>query len=95
MAVDAPCHRQILSLIYLIHLIDASVASDAADAAAYVDGMVEINEIGQAMDASPRNGVARFPALMQSFELVAGWMHGRQRWLSGRFFQRAVAVDTR
>src|SRR5687767_15067148 len=52
MAVQAPLHRQRRGLIHQIHAIDRAVAGRAADAFGHVDVMFEMDEVGQAMDAT-------------------------------------------
>jgi len=60
MAIEAECHAQRLIMVNLFHLVDGAVTFDAAYAAIDVDGVIEINEVGHAMNLDPGN---RFAAL--------------------------------
>lgn len=53
MTVHAPIHRQSPGLEYQRHLIDLAVASRTPHALINVNAVIEINEIGQAMDLYP------------------------------------------
>src|SRR5258707_472824 len=59
MAVEAPAHGQALDLIDRSHVADIAVAIDAADAARHVDRVVEVDEIGERMDAPPADRTTR------------------------------------
>ena len=50
-------------MVNLVHLVDRSVAVNTAYAAVYVNGMVEIDVIGQLVDLHPGNGLARLVTL--------------------------------
>lgn len=58
-AVDAPAHAEGSELADLVHVLDGAVAGLALDfACADVLGMVEIDMIGEGVDADPLDGVA-------------------------------------
>src|ERR1043165_10300986 len=52
-AAEAPFHRQRGGLVGQGHLVDAAVAVRAADALAHVNAVVEVDEVGEAVDARP------------------------------------------
>ena len=52
-AIDAPVHGQRRALPGQFHLTDRAVTGRAADAFGDVDRMVEVNVIGQLVDALP------------------------------------------
>src|SRR5438093_9991949 len=49
-------------MIYLLHLVDRPVALHATDPAVDVDRMVEIDEVGHAMNLDPGDGLAALGA---------------------------------
>src|SRR5450631_1726809 len=51
--VEAEPHGHRGVLLDRRHLVDASVAADAADALVHVDGVVEVDELGNLVDAPP------------------------------------------
>ena len=57
MAVQTKGHAQRLGMVNFVHLIDLAVAFDATDAAVDMDGMVEINVIGQLVNLHPGMGL--------------------------------------
>ena len=66
-AVEAPFHLQRLLLPHQRHPVDPAVARRAADALVHVDAVVEVDEVGQIVDARPlrssvRCGSCRAPA---------------------------------
>ena len=56
MAIDAPSHAQISKLLHLVHLLDLTVAGLTLHPA-YLNmlGVVEINQVREAMDPYPFN----------------------------------------
>ena len=55
-AVEAPLHGQRLDLLHRRHLVHPAVAGVAAHALVHVDGVVEVDEVGEVMDARPGDG---------------------------------------
>ncbi len=64
MAVNAPSHREIFGLMNFVHLVDSSMAGDAANTAIHMHRMIKENEVRETVNLYPRDGVARFPAIM-------------------------------
>ena len=67
-AIETPAHRQGRHLVVERHLVDAPVTGDAPDPAPHVDGVIEVDEIGQAMDAVPPQRPAREVAAPHRFQ---------------------------
>ena len=53
MAVEAPLHLERVLLLHQRHLVDAPVAGLAAHPLLHVDAVVEVDEVGQVVDADP------------------------------------------
>jgi hypothetical protein len=53
MASQTPLHLQGFRLVHQGHLVDRAVAGVAADALGYVNAVIEINEVGELVDAGP------------------------------------------
>jgi len=53
MAAQAPLHLQTLLLVHQGHLVDGAVAGVAADTLGDVNAVIEIDEVGELVDASP------------------------------------------
>lgn len=62
-AIDTPCHGQLLCLVDHLHLIDTSVARFATDTGVHVGCMIEVDELWQVVDAFPSDTSARVPTL--------------------------------
>jgi hypothetical protein len=77
-ALNTPSHRQFFGLEDLFHRVDAPVASHAAHAAIGVGGVVEKYEVGQFVNANPRDRLASLPTFVHRQQFGAGWMNGRQ-----------------
>ena len=58
MAFEAEGHAQGFGVIDFVHLVDAAMAFDATDPAIDVDGVIEIDEVGELMDLDPGDGFA-------------------------------------
>src|SRR5262249_24925476 len=69
MAVDAPFHLQRLLAPHQRHPIDLAVAGRAADALRNVDAVVEVDEVGQIVDARPLQRASRPEALPHGLEV--------------------------
>ena len=85
MAIQAPAHAQLLGLVDPLHLVNAAVAGDAAHAPADVGAMVEINVVGQVVDALPVDGSPPASLWRISNSLASRWppSHGSScRWPS-------------
>src|SRR6266702_2526838 len=67
-AVEAPAHGERRHLLHGRHLIDATVTALAAHALVHVDGVVEVDEVGQPVDPHPRDGLAGEVALPDRLE---------------------------
>lgn len=93
MTADAPGHRQLLSLVDRFHLIDAPMTRLAADARIDVHGMVEVDELGQVVDALPGDPATGFPALVNRCQLRALGVNRSHRG-NPLIVCRAVAVHT-
>lgn len=92
MAVDAPGHRLIFVLVNNVHLVDPTVAGHTRDTSRDVGRVIEIDVVGQAVNANPVDRLAGPPALVDGLELGAGRVDGRvDRRTAGR--HRAVAID--
>ena len=59
MATQAPLHLERRVLIHNGHLVDLTMTSVTADALGHVDAVIEINEIGERIDARPLQRFAR------------------------------------
>lgn len=68
MALETEGHAEGLGVINLVHLVDPAVAFDATDAPVDVDGVVEIDEVGQLVDLDPGNGLAALGALAHQLQ---------------------------
>jgi hypothetical protein len=55
-AVETPLHGQRRELLDARHLVDTAVAGGAADSLVHVDGVIEIDEVGEVIDAHPGDG---------------------------------------
>src|SRR5262249_30674310 len=53
MAAQAPLHLQRMGREGQRHLVDLAVAAETADTLVHVDAVVEVNEVGQVVDARP------------------------------------------
>src|SRR3954454_13751766 len=53
MAIQAEGHAERLGVVNFIHLVDLRMALNATDAAVDVNGMIEIDEIRDAVDLHP------------------------------------------
>ena len=56
MAIETKGHAQGLIMVNFIHLVDGPVTLDTTDAAVYVNGMIEINVVRDAVDLNPGDG---------------------------------------
>jgi hypothetical protein len=68
-AIQAPGHKQWRSLKDQRHLIDGAVASGAANALIYMDAVIEIRKIREAVDFDPLNGAVSAVAFANRFEV--------------------------
>ena len=68
MALQAERHAERLGVIHLVHLIDPAVALDAADPAIDVNGVIEIDEVGQLVDLDPGNRPPALGAVANQFQ---------------------------
>jgi len=101
MAVEAPGHVESASAIRERHFGNRAMTSGAADPFIHVNAMVEIDEIGQRIDAGPLQGDIVAIAGANRFEharigpnlRMAGHagVSGRQTG-EGGFFDRGVAI---
>src|SRR5579863_4311452 len=62
MAVDAPLHVERIYLVHERHRVHPAVARRAADTLVYVNTVVEVNEVGQVVNARPLDRLARAEA---------------------------------
>ena len=69
MALHTPLHQQRIGLKYQRHLIDLPVARRAAYALIDMNAVIEINEIGQAMNFDPLDGLVAAIALANGLEV--------------------------
>src|SRR5260370_2037427 len=69
MALHTPLHQQRICLQYQRHLIDLPVASRAAHTFVDMNAVIEINEIGQAMNFDPLDGLVAAIALANGLEV--------------------------
>jgi len=69
MALHTPLHQQRIGLKYQRHLIDLPVASRAAHTFVDMNAVIEINEIGQAMNFDPLDGLVAAIALANGLEV--------------------------
>src|SRR5262249_49797823 len=67
-ALEAPLHQEGGVLVRQRHLVDRAVAGGAAEALVDVHAVVEVGEVGQAVDAVPGDGLAGAVALADRFE---------------------------
>lgn len=63
MTLEAPLHLKRRCLICQRHQVDSSVTSRASHALVYVNAVIEINEVGQIVNARPLDWVTCAPAL--------------------------------
>ena len=61
MTVDAPAHVQGLGLAYALHRLDRAVALLALHSGADVGAMIEIDEVGDLMNARPADTMSHCP----------------------------------
>ena len=57
MALQAPTHRQWRGLIHNAHAIDPTMTTFTSDPFVDMNGMVEVDEVRQRVDAIPANGL--------------------------------------
>jgi len=69
-AFNAPAHAQGLHLHHLFHIRDISMAFNAADADTQVSAVIEIDIIGQLVDAHPLDRSAFSPSFAQRDQLL-------------------------
>src|SRR5438874_3994165 len=69
MTVQAPLHLEIGRLENQRHLIDLPMTRRTADTFVDVDAVIEINEIGETMDADPLDGFVRAEAFANRLEV--------------------------
>src|SRR4030095_4227566 len=83
------------------HLVDASVAADAADTFVDVHAVIEVNELGQVVNAVPLQRLAGFEAVAHRFErravgpdlrMAVHARLSRRNPCESRAFDRSVAV---
>ena len=93
MAVDAPLHQQRVGLEHQRHLIHATMTGRTAYALIHMNAVVEIHEIGKAVNLDPLDGFTRAVAFAHRLQIVrileedgmavhAGF-RGRDTWKSG------------
>jgi hypothetical protein len=70
-AVDAPLHVHISRFPGERHLVQTSVASFAAHSLVHVDAVIEIDEVGQIIDAIPAYGLVLAQAGAHRFQHIA------------------------
>ena len=71
MTLEAPLHLKRRRLISQRHQVDSPVTSGASYALVYVNAVIEINEVGQIVNARPLDGVTCAPALSYWFQIRA------------------------
>jgi len=71
-AVQAPLHQQRVGLEHQRHLIDLPVAGRAAHSFTDMNTVIEIGEIGEAVDFDPLDGLVAAIALANRFEISGG-----------------------
>ena len=101
MTLEAPFHLKRRGLPGEGHQIDAPVTSRASHAFVHMNAVIEIDEVGQVIDAGPFNGFAGTPALAYGFEVravcpdlrvtVHARFGGRDPGIS-KFLDRSVAI---
>ena len=101
MTLEAPLHLKRSRLIGKRHQIDAPVTSRASDTLVHMDAVIEIDEVGQVINAGPFEGFAGAPALAYGFEVravcpdlrvtVHARFGGRNPGIS-KFFNRSVTI---
>ncbi len=92
MAIDTPSHRLIFGLVNNIHFVDTTVARYARYTSRNVNGVIEVDIIGQSVDPNPVDRFARSPTIVNRLELFAFRMNSRKRG-SPRGAFRTVAVN--
>src|SRR5688572_4731815 len=55
MTIETPAHRQRLDAEDASHRLDSAVTAAALDVFGHVRGVIEIDEVGQIVDAAPRD----------------------------------------
>src|SRR5690606_40355803 len=95
--LQAPAHGHGLRLERGRHLVDPAVAARATDAVVHVNAVIEVDVVGQVVDAVPLHRDAGLPALEDGGQLrrvrpdlrvarhagLGGWHRGRARRLDG------------
>jgi len=71
MTLDAPLHVERRDLICKRHQINSPVTSRATDSFVHVNAVIEINEVGQIVDARPLDRLSSAPALTNRLEVRA------------------------
>lgn len=71
MTLKAPLHLQRSSLISEGHQVNTPVTGRAAHTLVHVDAVIEINEVGQIVNAGPPDRLARPPALAYRLQIRA------------------------
>src|SRR5205814_9213184 len=71
MQLEAPLRLKRRRLISQRHQVDSPVTSGASYALVYVNAVIEINEVGQSVNARPLDGVTCAPALPYWFQIRA------------------------
>lgn len=71
-AVDTPLHQQRICLEHQRHLVDLSMTRGAAHAFVHMNAVIEVSEIGQAVDFHPLNGFVRAIAFADRLEIIRG-----------------------
>src|SRR5439155_9272729 len=103
----APVHEQGFVLIGKRHLVDAAVAGHAADSFVNVNVVVEVDELGQIVNALPGNrfpgaitgpdrlqhGTAEPDFLMAVHARLGRWNAGKRRILHRRMAVAAVNAE--
>jgi len=69
--IKAELHVQALRLPHKGHLVYLAVAAHAANSLTHMNAMIEIDEVGDVMNAVPVEGLAGFEALPDGFEYGA------------------------
>ena len=105
MAIQAPAHGQRRSLEDKRHLIDRTVTGGAANTLVDVNAVIEIDEVGKAMDLDPLNRLIGAKTLANGFEItdiveengmaIHAGLGGRNARVSGTFHagMTIAAVD--
>jgi hypothetical protein len=101
MAVQAPLHDHGVDLLHEGHLVNAAMAGGAADAFVNVNGVIEVNELRQVVDALPMQRNAGRPtvadrlengSIKPDFGMARHARVGRRDAGERRGFNRGVAV---